>query len=538
MPMTVSSGSNLSVPMPGPQLDGDTQNISQIIAKVYPHTPTEYRCSVSIGTPPRPFNFLLDTGSWDMWVFGTQCENCRSATHKYDVASSSTGVDLKQVAPGGACEFVSFNNMGSDLCKPLEDIDGTSYSGNRVMDTIEIAGANITGHVFTMVTSYSSPSELDLSDVDGIIGMGLHPQSSNTPGPSLAERMTQENTTGDNQVSYYIAKTEGYGFITFGGYNTSLFANNASDAPVVWLPFLPDYALESGKLALPLISASLDHTVIDEFTSHESPTVLNRNEGNTGSSVVDTGTSQSIVSYALLDALAQSLNQSGSVFKLYYNLNDTSRYTYGVDCAMKRESAGPQVTLEFAGGVSLSISAQEYVSAPQLAGSVSFCQLMLHGGEYGAGSYLIGNTFLKRYVTVFDYDTKQIGFALAAGRSAKYGTVLTGTNNVTYVASKLDSPTAAVGGISVIVVGLLAGGLGLLIVAVISLAVWIMRRRKRRISPSIVENMAEMQKELDDDIVETQNTLRYVDAESVDDKASTAGELTAHKHGLSNMPSK
>ncbi|KAJ3233616.1 hypothetical protein HDU81_002116 [Chytriomyces hyalinus] len=456
------------------QLHQQSANLlGQVAGTEYPHTQTIYRAAVRIGTPGKFFRMLFDSGSPDLWVFGRECgdfsSSCRSAKMLFDPKASESAVVVDPtISQGGSYA------------------DGSWYKGYRVSDTISLGGVSITGHEFTVVTNYSSRSS-DLSDADGIIGMGYQPQTATTSQQSLAERITSDSTFGDDSiVSYFINRTEKFGVITFGGYNTSLLQNE-SDIPA-WTSIIPGDTLSSGKLALPLVSMLLDNVAIETFRSHASPLVENRVEGNTGSAVIDTGTSQSVISYKMLDALAEGLNKTGRVFKIYYTPGDKSSYTYAVECSMKREDGGPVLTLQFADGVVISVTALEYVSRPQLSGSISFCQLQFHGGMYGDGTILLGNTILKRYMTVFDYDLKRIGFALALGRNPEFGSVSINANitrydsRITYEPSKFS------------IVGPIVGGVFALIAGLAGVIFWV---RKRKSAEAKVSNFASSVEPLD-----------------------------------------
>ncbi|KAJ3021206.1 UNVERIFIED_CONTAM: Type I transmembrane sorting receptor [Siphonaria sp. JEL0065] len=364
----------------------------------FPHVMTEFRAAVSVGSPSKTFNLLLDTGSFDMWIFGTNCRSpaCLTAKNKYDVTQSRTGSDLKTSALGG------------------KYADGSGYGGDRVKDNVSIGPASLTGFEFTQVTSYVSQGGSSMNpsdnDSDGIVGMGFKPQTSNTKVTnSFIDQVIATKALSKNLFSYYIDVSETSGTVSLGGINTSFFQNSSSN--VSWIPMLTDSSLASGKLALPLFRVWIDKVKVEEFTSHAS-SASTSTEGTTGSAIIDTGTSQAIVSNVLIDAIGTRLKGAQKVF---LNGRNSGPYTYVMDCVLKAENGGPTVTLEFAGGITLPITALEYVSAPVN----NQCQLVLQSsnGGFKQGTYLIGNTFLKRFVTVFDYDQMRIGFALGLGRS-------------------------------------------------------------------------------------------------------------------------
>ncbi|KAI9334547.1 aspartic peptidase domain-containing protein [Obelidium mucronatum] len=130
---------------------------AQVPQTQYPHIQTEYRAQIYIGTPPKLFNILLDTGSYDLWVFGRGCD-CGAIQHSYHVNASSTGEDLNVRAPS------------------VTYADGSKYTGFRVKDTVRMGPLAVSAFQFTQVETFSSPWNPDnSSDADGIMGMGFHP---------------------------------------------------------------------------------------------------------------------------------------------------------------------------------------------------------------------------------------------------------------------------------------------------------------------------------------------------------------------------
>ena len=52
---------------------------------------TQYTGLVSVGTPPQPFHVILDTGSANFWVYGSECSSPACKAHTvFDSSRSST----------------------------------------------------------------------------------------------------------------------------------------------------------------------------------------------------------------------------------------------------------------------------------------------------------------------------------------------------------------------------------------------------------------------------------------------------------------
>ncbi|KAJ3145163.1 hypothetical protein HK101_002524 [Irineochytrium annulatum] len=109
------------------------------------------------------------------------------------------------------------------------------------------------------------------------------------------------------------------------------------------------------------------------------------------------------------------------------------------------------MTFNFPGGVSVDVSAEEYVVVPPVGSGISACIVALTGTADGSSTFILGNTLLKRWYTVFDYGNKRIGFTLAKGRKVKGGTVAAGPS----VPAGATAPVAstAAGGVGTVALG-------------------------------------------------------------------------------------
>ncbi|KAF7312113.1 Aspartic peptidase A1 [Mycena indigotica] len=122
-----------------------------------------YMAVISIGTPPRPFNLLVDSGSGDFWVGG---EGCRS-----DV--------------GGGCGDHQFlGSQSSSTFRPTNTTWSITYgsgavSGLLVQDHVVFAGKmRLANHTFGVAYNESSEFTADNIPLDGVLGCGKQVRTS------------------------------------------------------------------------------------------------------------------------------------------------------------------------------------------------------------------------------------------------------------------------------------------------------------------------------------------------------------------------
>jgi hypothetical protein len=169
---------------------------------------TSYLATIQIGTPPRDFSILMDSGSADFWVGSEECQS----------------------TDGGGCgNHVFLGNTSSssfvDTAAPFAIKYGKgSVKGTIINDDVSIAGLSLPGHVFG-ATTLESPEFSGNVPFDGLMGLGqskLSNQKTLTPVEALAKA----GLISDAILSYKLGRsrdTENDGEITFGGLDPSKF---------------------------------------------------------------------------------------------------------------------------------------------------------------------------------------------------------------------------------------------------------------------------------------------------------------------------
>ncbi|KAJ3191403.1 hypothetical protein HK101_007815 [Irineochytrium annulatum] len=365
---------------------------------VFKDVATEFNSNLLIGTPPQTLRVLLDTGSFQLWLRGRQCNT-----------ASCVG------APAFNPDLSSTFQTSHKTATPLEYADGTKVTGFIGSDVVAVNGDVVENFEFTIATSLTSSNPVGDLDSDGIVGMSLTPTDSSLGAyPIFFERLMGAGKVQTAQFAYYIDSTNNGGEVTFGGYDTAVFNNPAE--PPVWvgtvsssyfdnenrLPFASE-----GAWALPILSITSD-----------TPSVSFTFPGKAGA-LMDTGTSIAVVPQSLLRSLVKAVGAQSD-----------GQGDYIVDCAKASATGGPVLSFNYANNVTLKLTAAEYITqvaaSDDLGNVVSVCIIALQAVEDSMNYALLGNTVLKRFVTIFDYKASAIGFALAKGRPAIVGASVLG----------------------------------------------------------------------------------------------------------------
>ncbi|KAF8624544.1 hypothetical protein AX15_005847 [Amanita polypyramis BW_CC] len=196
---------------------GNPDNVNQA------HTPTNpnslgldiegndvaYLATIQIGSPPRDFLLLMDSGSADLWVGG---ENCVSEA-------------------GGGCG--NHNFLGSQSSSSFQDSQRTfnvtygtgSVAGTVVTDNLSMGNFTLPGHKFGVTDQESvefSDNSVPFDGIMGLAGSALSQEKTLTPVEALAKAgMIQEAITSFKISRLADGKNDGE--ITFGALDDTKF---------------------------------------------------------------------------------------------------------------------------------------------------------------------------------------------------------------------------------------------------------------------------------------------------------------------------
>eukprot|EP00405_Crypthecodinium_cohnii_P019801 CAMPEP_0206487004 /NCGR_PEP_ID=MMETSP0324_2-20121206/41355_1 /ASSEMBLY_ACC=CAM_ASM_000836 /TAXON_ID=2866 /ORGANISM="Crypthecodinium cohnii, Strain Seligo" /LENGTH=391 /DNA_ID=CAMNT_0053965347 /DNA_START=90 /DNA_END=1265 /DNA_ORIENTATION=- len=247
--------------------------------------------------------------------------------------------------------------------------DGTVLGkfGKDVLRVGELALANFT---FARVNDTSGLSNQGVFPFDAVLGLGF-PALSDSHGESFLEALKSSGKVDEVVFGFYLPKDE-QGQLVLGGVDPDHIASDFHWVPVtrqMW------WTVE-------LEAASAGDKYPVRF-SHDA--------------IVDSGTTLII-------------GPSSEMFMLADLMGATKYPVGGTDLYIAYCSEVSSMSLSFKlGGKEFDLTGEELVVKNLSNG---LCQLGINGANLGK-QWILGDVFLRKYYTQFDYDQKRVGFALA-----------------------------------------------------------------------------------------------------------------------------
>ncbi|KAH6916102.1 endopeptidase [Coprinopsis sp. MPI-PUGE-AT-0042] len=324
---------------------------------------SSYFGTLAIGTPPTSYNLILDTGSADLWVAGSECSTGCSNVPLFDPSSSST-----------------FQNESSAFSITY----GSGQAiGFLAQDAVQMAGFEVSNQVFAVCEQVSDG--LLTTPVSGLLGLAFASIASTRATP-FWETLVENGAWDEPVMAFHLtrflnvstaATLEPGGSFSMGFINSSLYTGdidyvNLEGEPAYW--------------SLPLSGITVQGNEVTAPTGSEALAAI-----DTGTTLVG-GPSQFIA--AIYDQIPGSQPGSGN-FENYY--------TYPCDTDVT-------VSLNFGGNKSWTIVPADFELTRLTRDTClgAFFEITTRGS---APSWIVGDTFLKNVYSVFRYDPPSVGFA-------------------------------------------------------------------------------------------------------------------------------
>ncbi|EJD47023.1 acid protease [Auricularia subglabra TFB-10046 SS5] len=359
---------------------------------------TTYYAQVSIGTPPQPFNVILDTGSSDLWVLSPDCRTrgCLNGPSFDSTASSS---------------FATQND-------PLQISYGSGdVAGTIAQDTVAIGDLSVSGQTFGLIDEVDA--DLVGGDIGGLMGLGFQAIAA-TRSPPLWQNLLEAGQLDAPIMGFALTRnldnaqssteTNPGGTFTLGGIDNSLFTGEI------------DY--------VSLVSPAFWTLPIRSLTVNGADVPMNSQFG-----AIDTGTTLIGAPSAIVQQIYSQIGGAPGTGQLngLWTFDCTSDVIIEMNFGSQTWRIDPR---DFA---------VQQVSRTQCIGG--FIDLDL-GGSGNAPTFIVGDTFLKGVYSVYRFDPPAVGFACRESGCS------TGTPGNSASASR--APAAAVALLAVLMAMMLA----------------------------------------------------------------------------------
>ena len=313
----------------------------------------QYYGAIEIGTPPQKFKVMFDTATSNLWIPSASCNSIACYLHeKYNSTASST-----YVANGTHFQI----NYGS---KPNEAMEG--FLSN---DTVSIAGAKLTGVTFGETVKETGLA-IFFGKFDGVLGLGF-PSSAAAGVKPIFNEMIDQKVIMEQVFSIYLQKdgndTSG-GEITFGGIDNTKFSGDLTYVPIsregYWQFSLDGFAFDDQEICEDGCEAAI----------------------NTGSTLI-LGPTQAV-----------------EMLQIEIGAKKTGNGQYIVDCY--KVSSLPSITFVI-GGKKFQMTGNDYIFQNNRN-----CYSGFYASNLPSESlWILGDIFLSKFYSVYDYENKRIGFA-------------------------------------------------------------------------------------------------------------------------------
>jgi hypothetical protein len=369
-----------------------------------------YSATLRVGNPPQEFKVSFDLGGGTMVLPSKTCtDHACLQRHRYNKWDSSTAEDIQAngqlVEPKVPKTLLSRRQQGT-LGLDSIDIGSGKVVGNFVREQICVLGDSGESlksepRCFPLaLLAANTMSDLPFltEPYDGTVGLGLSGMSMSNEFNFLTsyQQGYYMNSLAVNSFGLHLGSDSDGGEIVFGGYDTKRLTG-----PLRWTSVK---APEEGRWQVSVSAVRVGNATLEACRKRPCRAVLD-------------------YSSSLLSAptgLVGNLESSLADFAIPEGFSNGCQYV-----------AIPEISLELDNNLTLTLPAEDYVSefgSQDSLISKPSCEPRLghhHDDDLlGEDVFIIGESTLRRYYTVFDVDALKIGFSLASSsRAAKVGAV-------------------------------------------------------------------------------------------------------------------
>jgi cathepsin D len=332
-----------------------------------------YWGSISVGTPGQEFNVIFDTGSSNVWVPSDRCST--DACKKHSRFNESSSTTLGRMDIGKAFEITY--GSGSVQCMLIKD-------------TLRFGALELKNQAIGLGSFDDSTPFGDLPFA-GIVGLGM-PSLALANTTTFFDNLKAQAAVPKAQVAFYVGLDQFNSYLSIGGHHPGLAASDFIFTPVLGQDYweLPMTDIKVGGKSLELCLEDVPCRV-----------------------AIDTGTSLTTAPMYASQMIKQAIN----VDRECSNLRQLPNISYTI--------GGHEFEMtpdEYLIVMDLDDSKREFVQTYGLAAATkpSNGQKQCDAGVAPLDLppprgpiYVLGDVFMRKYYTIFDYDNRRIGLALA-----------------------------------------------------------------------------------------------------------------------------
>jgi len=332
--------------------------------------------NVTLGSPPQQFLMLVDTGSNNLWVPSEDCVDVACCAHQqYWPELSSMAVELTEMR-----RMTTSFGAGSILGYSARDT--LCFNGVRSVSSSSQPDASACVSVSFFAARHMSDFPFMQEPFDGILGLGA-PKKSEPISWMILQHLAEE---GFHIFSIRFNTHELWGELIFAS-DCEAVVDHLATGPVSWVPLAAN-ALDRGRWMVRVLSVTIDGTSLRcGGGPHDGCNAL-----------VDTGSTWMLGPPA--------------------GVQELRKIAQTLDCTQVTQH--PHILFEASGSdgsFTIELAPRDVVESRATKDGCIFT-FDEHHSKDGSDLWVFGQPLLQNYVTIFDLDSRRVGFATAGVRTA------------------------------------------------------------------------------------------------------------------------